>query len=198
VVQACVIPLVAVSTVRNREWTVDIAVSRQVVFHTSALLGSGLYLLAVAAVGYYIRYFGGTWGAAVQVALLFAAVLLLGMLVTSGTFRSKLRVFVTKNFFSYRYDYREEWLRFTNLLATPDASAHSRAHGPRSRSGRARRRGVKRERGTGVARERAEIVDTEPLTGPRPHSWRRPDAIDPASARRGRARRRRSAALVGA
>jgi hypothetical protein len=120
-VQACVIPFVAVSTVRNREWTVDIAVSRQVVFHTTALLGSGLYLLAVAAVGYYIRYFGGTWGAAVQVALLFAATLLLGALVTSGTFRSKLRVFVTKNFFSYRYDYREEWLRFTTLLAGADA-----------------------------------------------------------------------------
>lgn len=40
-VQACVIPFVAVSTVRNREWTVDIAVTRQVVFHTTALLGSG-------------------------------------------------------------------------------------------------------------------------------------------------------------
>jgi putative PEP-CTERM system histidine kinase len=128
-VQACVIPFVAVSTVRNREWTVDIAVTRQVVFHTTALLGSGLYLLGVAAVGYYIRYFGGTWGAAVQVALLFAALLLLGTLVTSGTFRSKLRVFVTKNFFSYRYDYREEWLRFTTLLAGSEAqtSIHERA-----------------------------------------------------------------------
>ncbi len=128
-VQACVIPFVAVSTVRNREWTVDIAVTRQVVFHTTALLGSGVYLLGVAAVGYYIRYFGGTWGAAVQVALLFAALLVLGTLVTSGTFRSKLRVFVTKNFFSYRYDYREEWLRFTNLLAAADAQGgiHERA-----------------------------------------------------------------------
>jgi putative PEP-CTERM system histidine kinase len=121
VVQACVIPLVAVSTVRNRVWTVDIAVSRQVVFHTSALLGSGLYLLVVAAVGYYIRFFGGTWGATVQIALLFGATILLGVLVTSGTLRSRLRVLVNKHFFSYRYDYREEWLRFTSLLAAGDA-----------------------------------------------------------------------------
>jgi putative PEP-CTERM system histidine kinase len=35
---------------------------------------------------------------------------------------SKLRVFINKNFFSYRYDYREEWLRFTNLLTTRDAT----------------------------------------------------------------------------
>lgn len=173
-VQACVIPFIAVSTVRNREWTLDIAVSRQVVFHTTALLGSGLYLLAVAAVGYYIRYFGGTWGAAVQVALLFAAVLLLGMLVTSGTFRSKLRVFVTKNFFSYRYDYREEWLRFTNLLATPDASASIHERTVRALADLVESPAgavwLKRERGyRQVARWNApEIVDAEPLAGPLP------------------------------
>ena len=173
-VQACVIPFIAVSTVRNREWTVDIAVSRQVVFHTTALLGSGLYLLAVAAVGYYIRFFGGTWGAAVQVALLFAAALVLGMLVTSGTFRSKLRVFVTKNFFSYRYDYREEWLRFTSLLATPDSSASIHERAVRALADLVESPAgavwLKRERVfRQVARWNApEIADTEPLSGQLP------------------------------
>jgi putative PEP-CTERM system histidine kinase len=171
-VQACVIPFIAVSTVRNREWTVDIAVSRQVVFHTTALLGSGLYLLAVAAVGYYIRYFGGTWGAAVQVALLFAATLLLGALVTSGTFRSKLRVFVTKNFFSYRYDYREEWLRFTNLLvAGSDAQTSIQERAVRALAdlveSPAGALWLKRERSfRQVARWNApEIVEAEPFDG---------------------------------
>jgi putative PEP-CTERM system histidine kinase len=171
-VQACVIPFVAVSTVRNREWTVDIAVSRQVVFHTTALLGSGLYLLAVAAVGYYIRYFGGTWGAAVQVALLFAATLLLGALVTSGTFRSKLRVFVTKNFFSYRYDYREEWLRFTTLLAGADAQTSIQERTVRALAdlveSPAGALWLKRERSfRQVARWNApEIAEAEPPDGP--------------------------------
>lgn len=173
-VQACVIPFVAVSTVRNREWTVDIAVTRQVVFHTTALLGSGLYLLGVAAVGYYIRYFGGTWGAAVQVALLFAALLVLGTLVTSGTFRSKLRVFVTKNFFSYRYDYREEWLRFTNLLAGSDAHASIHERAVRALADLVESPGgavwLKRERVyRQVARWNApEIVEAEPLGGALP------------------------------
>jgi putative PEP-CTERM system histidine kinase len=31
--------------------------------------------------------------------------------------RAKMRVFVGKHFFSYRYDYRDEWLRFTQALA---------------------------------------------------------------------------------
>lgn len=120
--QALVIPFIALATVRNKDWTIDIAVSRGVVFHSTAFLASGIYLLAVAAAGYYVRYFGGTWGKTFQVGFIFAAVLLLGWLFSSGKLRSKLKVFINKNFFSYRYDYRQEWLRFTNLLSSRDPS----------------------------------------------------------------------------
>ena len=41
-------PLLALAMARNREWRVDIHVSRQVVFHTATLLASGCFLLAVA------------------------------------------------------------------------------------------------------------------------------------------------------
>ena len=50
---------------------------------------------------------------------MFAALLVLGALAFSESLRARLRVFVSKNFFSYRYDYREEWLRFTRVLAAP-------------------------------------------------------------------------------
>ncbi len=128
VVQACVIPFVAASAARSKGWTVNLAVSRQVVFHSTALLGSGLYLLGAAGVGLYIRHFGGSWGATIGTVLLFAALVILGVVISSGTFRSKLRVLVNKHFFSYRYDYREEWLRFTNVLATldPRSNIHAR------------------------------------------------------------------------
>lgn len=120
-VHALAIPCIALATVRNQDWTIDLAVSRGVILHSTAFLASGIYLLTVAAAGYYVRYFGGSWGKTLQVAFIFAALLLLGWLFSSGALRSKLRVFINKNFFSYRYDYREEWLRFTNLLATRDA-----------------------------------------------------------------------------
>jgi putative PEP-CTERM system histidine kinase len=119
--QALVIPFIAVATARNKDWTIDIALSRGVVFHSTAFLASGIYLLAVAAAGYYVRYFGGSWGKTFQVGFIFAALLLLGWLFSSGTLRSKLKVFINKNFFSYRYDYRAEWLRFTQLLSARDA-----------------------------------------------------------------------------
>jgi hypothetical protein len=36
--------------------------------------------------------------------------------------RAKFRVLVGKHFFSYRYDYREEWLRFTKRFPPRTAS----------------------------------------------------------------------------
>jgi putative PEP-CTERM system histidine kinase len=114
---ALVIPFLAVATARNTGWTVDLHVSRGAVFHSTALAVSGAFLLAVASVGYLVRYFGGEWGPALQIELLFAALVCVAVVATSGRFRSSLRVFVSKHFFSYRYDYREEWLRFTRTLA---------------------------------------------------------------------------------
>ena len=118
--QALVVPFIAVATARNKEWTIDIALSRGVVFHSTAFLASGIYLLAVAGAGYYVRYFGGSWGKTFQVGFVFAALLLLGWMFSSGALRARLRVFINKHFFSYRYDYRHEWLRFTNLLSARD------------------------------------------------------------------------------
>ena len=115
---ALVIPFLGIATVRNRDWTIDIALSRGVVFHSTAIVACGIYLLAVAGGGYYVRYFGGSWGAPLQAGFIFAALLLLGWLFFSGTLRSRLRVFVNKHFFSHRYAYRQEWLRFTHLLSS--------------------------------------------------------------------------------
>ncbi|MDE2004526.1 MAG: PEP-CTERM system histidine kinase PrsK, partial [Betaproteobacteria bacterium] len=114
---ALVIPFLAVATARNTGWTVDLHLSRRAVFHSSALLVSGTFLLAIAAAGYFVRFFGGGWGRALQIELLFGAALFAALAATSGRFRSRLKVFVSKHFFSYRYDYREEWLKFTRTLS---------------------------------------------------------------------------------
>jgi putative PEP-CTERM system histidine kinase len=127
-VYALALPLIAVTAARDRDGTFRIALSRRMVFGSTGLVMVGLYLLFIAAAGYYVRQFGGTWGRALQVALLFAALLLLGALALSGSMRAKLRVLVSKHFFSYRYDYREEWLRFTQALSSNDTSSDTEQH----------------------------------------------------------------------
>lgn len=118
IANALVVPLIAIATARNPRWTIEMHVSRDVVFQSTALLVSAAFLLAMAAAGYIVRYLGGDWGRTLQIELLFAASLAFAIVVTSGTVRSKLKVFISKHFFSYRYDYRQEWLRFTRTLST--------------------------------------------------------------------------------
>lgn len=111
------VPFIVVSATRNPSWTLRMAISREVAFHSTALAVAGLYLLVIAAAAYYVRYVGGDWGRALQLALLFAGLLLLGVLLFSGAQRARLKVLLSKHLFSYRYDYRSEWLRFTRSLA---------------------------------------------------------------------------------
>ncbi len=119
-INALALPLLAAGISRNSNWRVNLQVSHQVAFHTVTLTGAGLYLLGMAAAGYVIRYLGGSWGGVLQLAFLAAAAALLVIVLFSGKFRAQLRVFLSKHFFSYRYDYREEWLKFTRALASLD------------------------------------------------------------------------------
>lgn len=116
-VHALCVPLLLVTAKRKANQRNALRMSRTAAFRTISLLLVGGYLLFISAVGYYVRRFGGDWGSALQLALLFAAAAALLAMLLSGTLRAKLRVFVGKNFFSYRYDYRAEWLHFTSILS---------------------------------------------------------------------------------
>jgi putative PEP-CTERM system histidine kinase len=131
-VTAVMTPLLAVTVARNREWRLDIGVSRATVFHTAALFGAGAYLIVMSAAGYYIKEFGGSWGSVLRIAFLVGAVLVLLVMLSSAQLRSRLRVFLSKHFFSYKYDYREVWLRFIDALAKPELGARLESRAARA------------------------------------------------------------------
>jgi len=122
VAHALAIPFLAVAVARNPSLTIEMHLSRGAVLRSTALLVCGLLLLAIAGAGYYLRFIGGELGKALQVEFLFAALLVFAVALFSGSFRAKLKVFVSKHFFSYRYDYREEWLRFTRKLSDDESA----------------------------------------------------------------------------
>ena len=126
VVNALIVPLIALSAARNPQWSFGISVSRHILFHSAALFGSAAYLLTMAAAGYYLRMFGGSWGTVMQVVFLFGAAILLLTVLFSGTFRSQLKVLISKHFFRYHYDYRDEWLRFTRALSAEGPGLNER------------------------------------------------------------------------
>ncbi|WP_180126316.1 XrtA/PEP-CTERM system histidine kinase PrsK [Rhodoferax sp. BLA1] len=116
-VHALMMPLLLLSSTRRNDWIAKIQLSPKAAFHSATLLIAGIYLIFISGVGYYVRYFGGEWGRALQLGLVVFALILLVILALSGTMRAKLKVFLGKHFFRYRYDYREEWLKFTRALS---------------------------------------------------------------------------------
>ncbi len=116
-ISAFAVPMVAIAAARNPSWSVRIFVSRRVIFHATVMFSAAAYLLLMSAVGYYIKFYGGSWGRALQVIFLFSALAVLVALLASVHLRSRLRVFVSKHFFNYKYDYRDEWLRFIHTLS---------------------------------------------------------------------------------
>jgi len=118
---ALAVPLIAIAAARNRRWSIDLHVSRDVVFHTATLVVSGVFLLGLAATGEIFRRGGAQWGLVAEVSLVFAGVLAIAVLLTSGSARSRIRALLVDNFFSHRYDYRREWMRCIDTLTAPAA-----------------------------------------------------------------------------
>ena len=116
-VYALVAPLIGISVVRNPQWSLNVFISRKLVFHTTTLLAAGCYLLLMATAGYYIKTYGGEWGTVFQIVFLFGAAVVLLALLFSGQMRARLSVFLGKHLFRHRYDYREQWLNFTHALS---------------------------------------------------------------------------------
>ncbi|MFP4075713.1 MAG: XrtA/PEP-CTERM system histidine kinase PrsK [Halochromatium sp.] len=120
IVNAMVAPLLGIALSRRFPARSEAQISRHLLFHTTALMGAGLYLLAIGTAAYFLRQLGGEIGTLLQVSFLFGAALLLTLVLFSGSVRARLRLFLSKHFFRYKHDYREEWLRFTGMLSTEE------------------------------------------------------------------------------
>jgi len=121
-------PLIALTMINSRKQPLGMHVSRQMIFHSTTLIIAGIYLLIISAGGYYISIFGGTWGEAFRVLFIFVGILALVTLVSSPIIRAKIMVFISKNFFDYKYDYRDEWIKSTDALTNTHSKINETEH----------------------------------------------------------------------
>lgn len=112
-----VLPLFVVTAVRSPTLQLRIHSSRKIVFHTAALISIGILLQGTAIAAYYVRYYGGNNATVLSIVLGFAGAVAVMVALSSAGIRSRLRVFINENFFSYKYDYRLEWNKFIRALS---------------------------------------------------------------------------------
>ncbi|MCJ7591998.1 MAG: hypothetical protein MUO51_11670, partial [Woeseiaceae bacterium] len=90
---------------------------RQAVYYTFSLLTIGVGILLWLMAGEYVDGDNGRWRNVATIVFGAAAFSALGVFLVSATVRARVRVYLTKVFFKYKYDYRKEWLRFISTLS---------------------------------------------------------------------------------
>jgi putative PEP-CTERM system histidine kinase len=119
---AALAPVFVLAARRNQGWSIRL--SRTVAFRSLSLgLMAGYFLLTVL-ISALLDAVGASGAAIVQVGSLTLAVVAAIIILPSAQHRARLRVVLSKHLFAHRYDYRAEWLRFTDTLGRPgDAPA---------------------------------------------------------------------------
>jgi len=97
---------------------VRIAVSRSMAYKSVVLFAVGLYLVALGLMGEGLKYFGEGHQKTLALGGAFVVGICLLVVLLSETAKRKIKVFLHKNFYQSKYDYRTQWLQFTDRLAS--------------------------------------------------------------------------------
>jgi putative PEP-CTERM system histidine kinase len=97
--------------------------SRSFAFQSFSVLIIGAYFLVMFVAFRGLEAIGGDFMRQVQIAFLAIASALALIVLPSRKLRGWLRVTTAKHLFQHRYDYREEWLRFTRTMGRAGTGA---------------------------------------------------------------------------
>ena len=97
--------------------------SRAVTFQTFSLLLIGIYLMSMVLIAQWLAFAGGNFARLIELGFLTAASAAALLVLPSRKVRGWLKVMVSKHLFQHRYDYREEWLRFTRTIGNTGPEA---------------------------------------------------------------------------
>lgn len=114
------IALLAYGTLRARS-DLRFQPSRSFAFRSFSLGVIGAYLVVMVLIAQAIAVVGSDYSRLLQISFVLLASALALALVPSKKMRGWLRVTIAKNLFQHRYDYRAEWLRFTDTIGRAGA-----------------------------------------------------------------------------
>jgi len=120
-VVALAAPLFALATRKQSAWRVRL--SRAATFQSLSLLAICAYFALMAILATALRGTGVDWSSVLMIGALALMTVGAMVLIPSARARGWLKLKLAKHLFEHRYDYRTEWLRFTETLglAGPEA-----------------------------------------------------------------------------
>jgi putative PEP-CTERM system histidine kinase len=116
-----VAPLFAIAG--STKSSLKVRLSRAATFQSLSLVAIAGYLALMAVLAEALRHSAWDWGSAASAGLLLILTAVAALLVCSRWVRGWMKVKLAKHLFEHRYDYRGEWLRFTDMLGRSSADA---------------------------------------------------------------------------
>jgi putative PEP-CTERM system histidine kinase len=121
IVMALIAPILAAAVQRGGDWTLQL--SRTVAWQTLSLAATILYGMAMLFATTAIATLGGDHARLLETAFVFGSTAAGLTLLSSPWVKAWAKVKLAKHFFQHRYDYRAEWVRFTDTLGKPEGAA---------------------------------------------------------------------------
>ena len=103
---------IAGSRLLNRK----IFISRKVVYSTVAPFIFAVYLIGIGIISLIMKTFGWSLPFVLQWLIITTGLLLILILALSSRIRAKIQYFISTHFYVNKYEYRDEWLAFSDLL----------------------------------------------------------------------------------
>jgi len=103
---------IAGSRLLNRK----IFVSRKIVYSTIAPFIFAVYLIGTGLISLLMRTFGWSLPFVLQWLIIVSGLLLIVIFAFSENMRAKIKYFISTHFYVNKYEYRDEWLAFSDLL----------------------------------------------------------------------------------
>jgi putative PEP-CTERM system histidine kinase len=112
---AMLVPVFTLASRRSAEWKMQM--SRAATFQSISVIAILAYLVLMMSAIQVLEVIEAEWVRIGQIGLVFAMTIAALVFLPSGRARAWLKVMLAKHLFEHRYDYREEWLRFTRTMA---------------------------------------------------------------------------------
>jgi len=100
-----------------------VKLSRAATFQSLSIVAIAGYLALMAVLAEALRHSRWDWGSTASAILLMLLTGAVALLASSRWVRGWMKVKLAKHLFEHRYDYRGEWLRFTDMLGRSSADA---------------------------------------------------------------------------
>ncbi|HVI05725.1 MAG TPA: XrtA/PEP-CTERM system histidine kinase PrsK, partial [Sphingomicrobium sp.] len=120
-VVALAAPLFALATRKEGTWRIRL--SRAATFQSLSLLAICAYFALMAILATALRGTDVDWSSALMIGVLAVMTVAAMVLIPSSRARGWVKLKLAKHLFEHRYDYRTEWLRFTETLGRAGADA---------------------------------------------------------------------------